>query len=90
VLLSKRVFVSNIRVLNTVQQHVHAADAQHCGVEVVAVEHRPVEVLALRLVVQRFLVPRADVLGGGNQEAGRATCRVADLVAWLGLHHLDH
>ena len=35
--------VADVRILHPVQQHVHAADAQHGGVEVVAVEGALVE-----------------------------------------------
>ena len=38
---------SGCRGFDAVHQHVHAADAQHGGVEVIAVEHAVVEVAAL-------------------------------------------
>ena len=44
--LGQRVLVADVRVLHAVQQHVHAADAQHGVVEVVAVEGALVEAAA--------------------------------------------
>ena len=41
--LGQRVPVTDVRDFHAVQQHVHAADAQHGGVEIVAVEGAHVE-----------------------------------------------
>ena len=41
--LGQRVPVTDVRILHAVHQHVHAADAQHGGVEVVTVEGALVE-----------------------------------------------
>ena len=46
VVLRERVAVADVGVLHAVQQHVHAADAEHGVVEVEAVEELVVEVLA--------------------------------------------
>ena len=46
VFLCQRVPVSDIRALGAVQQHVHAADAEHRVVEVEPVEHAVVEMLS--------------------------------------------
>jgi len=46
VVLGQRVAVGDVRVLDAVQQHVHAADAEHRVVEVEAVEKAVVEVVA--------------------------------------------
>ena len=46
VVLRQRVAVADVGILDAVQQHVHAADAQHGVVEVEAVEELVVEVLA--------------------------------------------
>ena len=81
--LGERVAVADVGRLDAVQQHVHAADAEHGGVEVVAVEHAAVEVLPLRRVGQHRRVLLADVLRGRDQEAGRAAGGVADLVGRL-------
>ena len=78
VVLRERVAVADVRVLDAVQQHVHAADAQHGVVEVEAVEHAVVEVLLQLRVVQDVRVVLAQVLAGGDEEAGRAAGRVAD------------
>jgi hypothetical protein len=44
VLLGERVLVAHVGLFHAVEQHVHAADAQHGAVEVEAVEHTVVEV----------------------------------------------
>jgi hypothetical protein len=46
VVLRQRILVADVGVVHPVQRQVHAADAQHGVVEVVAVEHAVVEVLA--------------------------------------------
>ena len=75
--------VSDIRVLDAVQQHVHAADAQHRVVEVEAVEHPVVEVLATLRVVQDVRVALAQVLARRDKEPGCAAGRIADDVRRL-------
>ena len=54
VVLRQRVAVADVRVLDAVQQHVHAADAQHGVVEVEAVEHAVVKMLAQFRLAQHF------------------------------------
>ncbi len=88
--LRQAVAVADVRVLHPVQQHVHAADAQHGGVEVEAVEQAVVEVLQQRLVAQQLRVVLAQVLAGGDQEAGGAAGRVHDHVLRRGRRHLHH
>jgi hypothetical protein len=73
-----------------VQQHVHAADAQHGVVEVVAVEHRVVEVLPLGSVRHHRRVGVAEVLGRGDEEARGAAGWVDDLVGRLWRGHRHH
>ena len=90
VVLRQRVPVADVRVLHAVQQHVHAADAQHGDVEVEAVEQAAVEVLAQLRVVQQVRVALAQVLARRDQEARRAAGRVADDVGGLGRSQLDH
>lgn len=51
--LREGVAVANVRALDAVQQHVHAADAQHNVVEVEAVEHPVMEVLVGLLIMQQ-------------------------------------
>ena len=76
---------------DAVQQHVHAADAQHGSVEVVAVEHAGVEVFPLRRVGQDRGVLFADVLlRCCDQEPCGAAGRVADLIRRLWGDHVDH
>ena len=90
VLLRQRVAVADVRVLHPVQQHVHAANAQHGVVEVEAVKQAVVEVLAQLRVVQQIRVALAQVLAHRDQEAGRAAGRVADDVGGLGRGQLHH
>ena len=49
--LGQRIPVADVWVLQTVQQHIHTADAQHGVVEVVAVERALVKVAARRGVL---------------------------------------
>ena len=82
---------SDVGVLDAVQQHVHAADAQHRVVEVVAVEHLVVEVLRLSFGSRSALgMVVAEVLAGGDEEAAGAARRVADHVGRRRRGHLDH
>ncbi len=90
VVLGERVAVADVGVLDAVQQHVHAADAQHGVVEVEAVEHALVEVLAQLGVVQDARVVLAQVLAGRDQEARGAAGRVADDVGGLRRGELHH
>ena len=90
VLLRQRVAVADVRVLYAVQQHVHAANAQHGVVEVEAVEQAVVEVLAQLRVVQQLGVALAQVLARRDQEARGTASRVADDVGGLGRGELHH
>ena len=73
------------------QQHVHAADAQHGGVEVVAVESALVEPAAgLGVLVDAVAVVLDEMLGGRDEEAGRAAGRIADDVLRGGRGHVHH
>ncbi len=89
--LGQRVPVADVGVLHAVQQHVHAADAQHGVVEVVAVEGALVEAAAGGGgLVDGVAVVLDEVLGGGDQEARRAAGRVADHVLGRGCGHVHH
>ncbi len=89
--LGERVPVTDVRILHAVQQHVHAADAQHGGVEVVAVEGALVEPPAgLGVLVDAVAVVLDEMLGGGDEEAGRAASRIADDVVRRGRGHVHH
>jgi hypothetical protein len=73
-----------------VQQHVHAADAQHGVVEVEAVEEPMMEMVAQRRVVEQLGMMLPQVFTGRHKEAGGTARRVADDVSrlWCGeLHH---
>ena len=75
--LGERVPVTDVRILHAVQQHVHAADAQHGGVEVVAVEGALVKPAArLGVPVNAVAVVLDEMLGGRDEEA--RPCRRPD------------
>ena len=89
--LGQRVLVADFWVLHAVQQHVHAADAQHGIVEVVAVERALAKVAPRRgVLVDGVAVVRHQVLKRCNQEARRAAGRVADHVLGRGGGHVHH
>ena len=88
--LSQAVAIADVGVVDAVQHHVHAADAQHGGVEIKAVEQAVMEVLARGIVAQRLGVVGADILAGGDQKAGGAAGRVHDHVARGGRGHRHH
>jgi type I restriction enzyme R subunit len=90
VILRQRIAVTNVGVLHTMQQHVHAADTQHGVVEVIAVEHVVVEVLPELRVVQDVRVALAQVLARHDEKASRAAGWVADKVGRLRGCHLHH
>ena len=78
-------------ILDAVQQHVHAADAEHGGVEVVAVEGALVEAAAgAGVLVDAVAVALDEMLGGRDEEAGGAAGRVADDVLRGGGGHVHH
>jgi hypothetical protein len=88
--LGQRILVADVRVVDAVQGHVHAADSQHGVVEVVAVEHAIVKMLPSLGVTQDFRVLLAQILPGNHQEAAGAAGRVADDVFGGRRHQLDH
>ena len=89
--LGQRVPVADVRILHTVQQHVHAADAQHGGVEVVAVEGAFVEPAAgLGVLVDAVAVVLDEMLRGGDEKAGGAASRIADDVLRRRRGHVHH
>jgi hypothetical protein len=90
VILCQRVAIDNVRLLDTVQEQVHAADAQHGGVEVEAVEEIGVEVFALFGIMEEVGVMPAQRLAHGYQKSSRAAGRVADHILGRGLSQLDH
>ncbi len=90
VVLGQRIAVADVGVLDAMEQHVHAADAEHGVVEVEAVEQAAVEVLAALAVAEHLRMALAEVLPRGDEEARRAAGRVADHVVGRGRRHLDH
>ena len=90
VLLAQRVAVGDGGVVHAVQHHVHAADAQHGVVEVVAMEHAMVEVQVQLGVVEQRGVRVAQVFARRNEEAAGARGRVANGVGRRGGGHFHH
>ncbi len=77
-------------LLHPVQQHVHAADPQHGGVEVEAMEHAVMEVLAGGVVQQRLGMVVLHIVASGHQEAAGAAGRVHNHVLRPRRGHLHH
>ena len=90
VVLRQRVAVADVGILHAVQQHVHAADAEHRVVEVEAVEKLMVEVAREFGVAKYLRMALAQIFAGGDEKTGRAACRIADDVRRLRRDHLDH
>ena len=88
--LRQRVAVADVGILHAVQQHVHAADAQHRVVEVEAVEQIMMEVAREFCVAKDLRMALAQILARGDKKTGRAAGRIADHVARLRRDHLDH
>ena len=73
------------------EEHVHAADAEHGGIEVVAVEGGLVEAAAGGgVLVDGFAVVGVEILGRGDEESGGAAGGIADLVLGRGGGHVHH
>ena len=81
----QRVAVDDVGILDAVQQHVHAADAEHGVVEVEAVEQAVMEVLPQFGIVRRVPGGAGEVLANRHQETASAAGRVADHVGRRGL-----
>jgi hypothetical protein len=74
-----------------VQEHVHATDAEHGGIEVVAVERAGIELLAGGVgLVDRIAVMGDEMLRRGDEKPCRAAGGIADDVLGSGGGHLDH
>ena len=70
--LRQRILVADVRIIDAVQRHVHRADAQHRAVEIEAVEHLLVEMIAALLFVEQLRVVVAQIFAGRDQEAAGA------------------
>ena len=70
------------------EEHVHAADAEHRVVKVEPVEHLLVEVRPRFLVPEHLGVVMAQILPRCDQEACGAAGRVANDIGWAGRNHL--
>ena len=93
VVLRERILVADVGVFDAVEQHVHAADAEHGVIEIEAVEEAGMEVIAEFGVAEDFGVVVAQILAGGDEEAAGAGGGVANDVLGLGggegHHELD-
>ncbi len=90
VVLREGVAVADVGIFHAVQEHVHAADAEHGVVEVEAVEEVVVEVFLEFFVAEDFRVMLAQVFARGDEEAGSAASGIANDVFRLRRDHLDH
>ncbi len=86
----ERIAMAEAGAFHAVQQQVHAADAQHGAVDLVAVEHAVMKVRGLLSVVQQAGMLPAQVFAGGGQESAGAGGRVAERVGRIGPRELHH
>jgi hypothetical protein len=90
VILGQRVAIDDVRQFDAVQQHIHAADAEHGVVEVEAMEKPRVKMLSVLAIMEEVGVMLAQRLADRHQETSRPASRVADNVFGRGLGQLDH
>ena len=91
IVFGQRVLVTDVRVFHAVEEHIHAADAEHGGIEIVAVEGGLVEAAAGGgILVDGIAVMGVEILGGGDEETGGAAGGIADLVLGRGSGHVHH
>ena len=76
--------------LDAVQHHVHRADAQHLDVDVVAREHRRLEVFQTALVLKLLCIVRREVARGRRKEARRSHRGIDDAVFEIRLDKFNH
>jgi hypothetical protein len=88
--LRQRVFVADVRIIDAVQRHVHAADAQHGVIEVVTVKHVVVEMFAADGIAQDFRMLFAQIFARGHQKTASAAGRVANHVLGVGCCQFHH
>src|SRR5690242_10273749 len=89
-ILRQRIAVAYIRVLHTVQQHVHATDSEHGVVKVKAMEGLVVEMGLLPLVAENLWVVVTEVLACCDEEPCCPACWIADHIPWLRRSHCNH
>ena len=77
VVLREGVAVADVGVLHAMQEHVHAADAEHGVVEIEGVEKMMVEMLAKLRVAENFRVMPPEVFADRHGEAAGAAGGVA-------------
>ena len=90
VVLRQRVAVADVGIFHAVQQHVHAADAEHRVVEVEAVEKLMVEVTREFGVAKNLRMALAQIFARRDEKTRRAAGRIAHDVRRLRRDHLDH
>ena len=88
--LREGVAVADVGVFHAVQEHVHAADAEHGVVEIEPVEEVVVEMFLELCVAEDFRVVLAQIFAGRDQKAGGAAGWIAHDVRGRWPHHLDH
>lgn len=77
-LLRQRIPVADVGVVDAVQRHVHAANAQHGRVKIKAVKQLVVKMPAQRIILKKFWVLGAQILARHHQKAAGACRRVAN------------
>jgi hypothetical protein len=90
VILRERVTVADVGVLDAVQEHVHAPDAEHGVVEIESVEKLMVKMLAELRIAQRGAMIPAQILASRDEKAGRAASGIAKHVRRLRSDQFDH
>ena len=90
VVLPERVAVSDVGVFHAVEEHIHAADAEHGVVKIEPVEEVVVEVFLELRVAEDLRVVVAEVFARRHEEAARAARGIADDILRRGRGELDH
>ena len=89
--LGEGVLVADVGVLDAVEEHVHAADAQHGGIEVVAVEGVLIEAAAAGgVLVDGVAVMIDQIFGDCDVEPASAAGRIAEDILRCGGDHFHH
>ena len=78
--LRKGVAVADVGIFHAVQQHVHAADAEHRIVEVEAMKKLMMKVAREFRVAKYLGMSLPQILTRGNKKTSRGACRIAEHV----------
>src|SRR5205807_80740 len=90
VFLGKRILVANVWILDSMKQHVHAADTKHRRIEIKSTEELLIEVMTQFIVRQNLRMMFTEIFARRYQKPGSATGRIADDVARLRRDHFNH